>query len=396
MKTILIVAIAVTVAATGAVADTLSVAWGDTLNGDLVEIADATVLFRTRIAGQVVVPLAKVVSLETASLRRITFDDQRSVVARFLRKDKQTFIALASGAVEGPIDLTRIVHAGPVSETTALRSESPALTDAPASSLSGDWQVGVLQRWGNLEYTAPVTRLTLRNDADQYHFVSNMLLELADQDQFPRLVDALAEWRFRPGDSLQPTFDIHVERDIDAALSLRGALTLGLRRELLASPSTDFAVGAGLNLAVEHYNTERLWRAGDADLQSRLLGDDPRWAVVDPFASADADLRRSLRRVTSLGYYADDVRSRKEELNLRLNLSLKRAFARGATLAEEIYLYPGLSDFGDFRARSESYLHVPLSSQLNLRLHLRLDYDDQFRNLDNWRASAGAMLGLDF
>jgi len=67
-------------------------------------------------------------------------------------------------------------------------------------------------------------------------------------------------------------------------------------------------------------------------------------------------------------------------------------------LSHNLILRPSLTNGGDIRAEFESALTISVSRRLLLRLDLTVDYEHGlvFKELDDWRTSVGASLGVRF
>ena len=67
-------------------------------------------------------------------------------------------------------------------------------------------------------------------------------------------------------------------------------------------------------------------------------------------------------------------------------------------IRENLYLYPSITDLGEFRAESNTALLFPVSTKLQLRLDLLVEYDNSlpFNRLDHWQTAVGAGLQVDF
>ncbi len=359
--------IAVLAAVSAAQADVLSLTRGDLVSGSLLEISGGIVVFDTGLAGQIVVPVSQVRCLSTDDRFVITLAGGKQLQGRFAGNGNATRIVSESGEeVQAQIKLAEIEAIAPAAKPPSRHTRDSSDARAP---IAFSWESGYLYRWGNENYDSPFTRLLLRNQADAFDFYSENLLELSDEQDFPRLFRSSAEWRLPSARLFHPELGIDFERDLDEALEFRGGLNAGFTRAFLDEPDRLFEVTGGLNVAFEYYDAARLWR-DSGSLRHRIQ-----------------DL-----------YYADEQRREEhQDINLRLRLRFRQSIGLGS-LAHSVSLYPGLTDFGELRARSESSFRLPLTSQLNFRLHLLLDFEDQpeFEGLDKWRTSIGAGIEWDF
>jgi hypothetical protein len=147
-----------------------------------------------------------------------------------------------------------------------------------------------------------------------------------------------------------PFFELRTDRNIDAALALRGELSLGVRWPLLDPKDRTLAAYAGVTAIYEDWDSP-------AALYSRYRGVD----------GGEVELQLGLR-------YAD------------------------GRFREELTVYPSLSELGDIRIRSNASYTMPFTPRLRLRLDLLVDYDNAppFPGLSEWEAALGASLRVDF
>jgi hypothetical protein len=355
------------VACLAAQGDTLSLTRGEVLKGNLVDLSGGIVVFDTGLAGQVIVPVSQVRSLSTDTIYDIQLGDAKHLRGHFVGEGSTTRLVSESGGEGTRLQLTAIKKITPVLQ--AAPKQSDTASDAPFS-LDFSWEGGYLYRWGNREYDAAFTRLTLRNRAEAFDFQSAAMLEVSDEYDFPHLFRSYADWRFPSGTSFQPELGFELERDLDEGLEFRGSLNAGIAKTFVEDSSRFFDLTAGINAAFEYYDAEELW----------------------------SETENPIRRRIQAFYYADERRREQDQdINLRFRLRF-RQFTRIGTLAQTISLYPSMTDFGEWRARSESSFRMPVTSQLDFRLHLLMDYEEEpeFKHLDSWRTSIGAGFQWDF
>lgn len=367
MRSYIIAASVLLAAASPALGDVLSLTRGEVLNGMLLDLSDGVVVFDTRLAGQVVVPVSQVRSITTNQPFVVQLNDGKRIEGRLAGSGGETRIVPSSGGEGEVVQWATVESITPV--RASLRQDTD-LPDAGPSSLDISWEGGYFYRWGHREYDAAFTRLTLRNRAEAFDFRSDSFLEISSEDAFPRLFRSASEWRFPSTRALQPELGFEIERDLDEALKFRGGLHVGLTRVFMDEPDRLFEATGGLNIEFEHYDAELFWRETGSGLRNRF-----------------AEL-----------YYGGDRRHiENQDINMRLRMRLRRAFDR-AVLTQAISLYPSLTEFGELRGRSESAFQMPLSSQLHFRLHLLVDYENEpeFKRMDNWRTSIGAGFEWDF
>lgn len=355
------------VASLTAQGDTLSLKRGEVLKGDLVDLSGGIVVFDTGLAGQVIVPVSQVRSLSTDTIYDIQFGNEEHLRGHFAGEGSATRLVSEGGGEGTLLQLTSIKNITPVLQSALKESDTAYNTP---SSLDFSWEGGYLYRWGNREYGAAFTRLTLRNRAEAFDFQSEAMLEVTDEYDFPHLFRSYADWRFPTGTSFQPELGFELERDLDEGLEFRGSLNAGIAKTFAEDTSRFFDLAAGINAAFEYYDADELW----------------------------PETENPLRRRIQAFYYADERRREQDQdINLRFRLRF-RQFTKIGTLAQTISLYPSMTGFGEWRARSESSFRMPVTSQLDFRLHLLMDYEEEpeFEHLDSWRTSIGAGFQWDF
>lgn len=347
-------------------ADVLRLVDGDWLRGQLVEIGDGTVVFRTALAGQMVVPVKQIASLSTDAEWVVTFADGTTETGRLASQEGATRLVSTGKETSRAVDLAQVATATP-----AAQSEAGSDSEGETETVVG---AGVLGRRGTEDYIALYSELKLRREWEDYRFQSRTWIEAADEGEFPRVLRTRADWELlRPG-AWRPLLTLEGERDLGQALDFRARGAVGLRVGLYESERQLLEGDIGAGLSFERYDAED-WRRWD---------ETPTGPV--------GRLRASL-------YYRAIDRS-EEETGPDLNLSVRhllRVFREG-TLHDELRLYTNLEDLDDWRASYETSFRYPLTDRLNLKLNLRVDYEDEpeFRYLDNWQTSVGAGVELEF
>lgn len=348
------------IGAAAASGDTLTLRNGEVSTGALVYIADGIMMFRTTLAGQMLVNLDQVQALATDSEVILSVDGAPATPGRLVVENGVTRLKDAQGKLSEPIEIPSISQASPRPNALSPKPE-PRRSVKPVSGL--DVETGVLWRTGNKDTTDLFARLSLTYEARDYVLDTDLLLDRADASDFPRMLRADIEWRLQPGSSVQPFAALEVERDTLAALQTRGTLSLGVGRTLLSeaaqSLSIDLAAGATR-------------------------------------AAYDASLAANAKPEYSLWGERLDLLDR-DELHARLRLRYAKLLFGNSLLEEDLRLYPSLTNLGEFRASSESSLLVPFTPWINLRLHLMLDYESQPEfQLDHWRTTVGAGIDVHF
>lgn len=339
------------IAATAVPADTLVLKDGDTLFGEFIKIADGALFFRTHLAGKVIVPTDEVESLNAEREMTIALADGRRASGRLVLDAGVAHIVRPDGT-DHALELGAIAAAMPRTEA----EPSPSLELAAADTgLHGAWETGVHWHTGDDDYADLFARLTLRSESERQAFWADAFVERADPEVFPRWFLAGAEWRLLPERSTYSVIGLAVERDTDKALAARGDLTVALGRTFAANERQELRGDVGLNAETAHYDAQTRWR------------DQPSW----------------LR---------GDQRKDRQRLNLRLGLRYAWAILGNGQISGRVSLYPGLTDWGNLRARSESSVVFPFGQRLSLKLHVLLDYEGEpeFDGLEQWRTSIGA------
>ena len=367
-----ILVLAVVQLASPAPADTLALMGGDKLSGNLVEISEGTLVFRSTLAGLVVVPVDEVVWVATAPSYRVKLRNGESLTGHFTCRDEATHFALAGG--EG----SRLMDLADVEKVTRFETDVqklPPIDESPR--LTGLFGAGAYYRWADRETIGLVARLEVARQTEDYAFSSLMKLSLTGGDRFPEYLETQAEWAFLTPGNVHPEIVLSLERDVTRGLEARTAVGGGLTWAPFDDPD-HLRLSSGL---------EAVWERSDADLLRSLH---------DYEISA---LESTFHRWTRFRYFGKDGGEVSEEqLSLYLRLRHQSQLFGSVMFSEDLQLHPSLTELGDLRARSESALAVPLTPRLSLRLQLQLDYESEpaFREVDRWNTSVGAGLTVGF
>jgi len=333
-------------------ADTLVLKDGDTLSGKLVTIADQTVLFKTSIAGQMMVPADEVMRISTASNVQVTLADGNQITGRF-QMDNDTARLTSDNGAEHKLRVADIATITPL--------PSPKLASSEPVPIKGSLETGVQWREGTKNYSDLFDILTLSKDTEKYAFASRVWLERADAHNFPRFFLADATWKRAPNAKIYPVMGIALERDTANALGLRANANIGVGGRLWESENSRLETAAALDAETATWDSKYAYNEG-----------------IDG----------------ARGYDKHD----RQQLNLRLTLRYSRALFQNGRFDESLDFYPSLTHLGELRARSESSLMFLITEQLGVRLNLLFDYQDnpEFQYLQNWRTTVGASLRWDF
>lgn len=335
-------------------ADLLVLDNGESLTGQTSRIDDGILVFRTSLAGQMMVPVDTIKSLSTDANLILTLQDKQVFYGRLTEKEAKPYLQPIDGGGQRPIDLAQIAEAMPIPSPPQSALDSPGAMAEWKSSLES----GFVQHSGNKTYGDAFARAQVSHAGPRADLRANLFLERADTDEFPRVFRGQAELRRMGESDFQPFASFQAERDTNAALNLRTGLTLGLNAKLLDTGDQSLEALAGLNAAYEE------WDAANSEA-----------------AIAGMDLSKT-----------------GTELNVHLGLRFARALWGNGIFTGDVTLLPALSELGDLRARSEAAIMFPVYKRLQLRLNLLVDYDShpEFRDLNRWDASFGAGLHVDF
>lgn len=352
-----------------ATADTIVLQDGDQLSGSLVEVSDDIAVFRTELAGQLMVPLARVASITTARDVQVAFKDGGTGTGKLVTSGGQMRFVPSDGGDPYPVTASMLVSVAPQRPGDPTSGESMAPAEA-ASAIA----TGVQATSGNDDFISLYSRLRLGRDRPSYLWRSDAYLASDEGFDDIAVARAIATWRWLPDAPIQPSIGVTLERDTDAFLDLRASLTIGGYRTFRAGPRHEIAGTFGMVA-----ETER-WDGGD--LEDRDVFPDRGWD--SPGAA----------------FYYHTVDRQYRETDLRLKLDLRHVLRAFDPVAweERLTLLPSLTDGGDWRGAYESSVLFPLTDRLRLNLNLRVDYDSDpaFRYLDQWRTTVGAGVEWNF
>ena len=330
-----------------AAGDTLVLTDTETLTGDVVRVSEGALVFRTSLAGQMMVPMDTIKSLTTERNLVVTLADGNVLYGKFIATPEGPRLLPLNGSEAQPIALADV--------TEAIRipsSSSPDTAGATSSwTLSGG--TGVALRDAQERSVESSSRIVLRGELKQSEVDASAGVSMNSGDM-PSRAEGQLLWRMLRDEGAQPYGEIQLEHEPDYGLRLRGTLNLGLWDFLIENGPNSLAWFAGVSLNFEDWDVSSVGggRAGDA-----------------------TDNRRG-------------------ETALQLRLRYSRALWGGTRFDEDLSFYPSLSEVGELRIRNEAAVAVPLSENIAIRLHLRLDFDNVpgLEDLDNWGATVGAGL----
>ncbi|MCC6488042.1 MAG: DUF481 domain-containing protein [Candidatus Hydrogenedentes bacterium] len=331
-----------------AAADSITLKNGDQLSGTLVELADEVVVFRTELAGKMMLPVSQVTSNVTAHDVQCVFKDGGRAVGRLVGADKGMQFLPAGGGAAVLVTPSMLASVAPVpGEAVSPGSPPPA----PAHSLTVE--TGSRYVSGNDDYIALYTRLRLRSTRDNYHLLTDAQVEFAGDGELPTSGELVATWRLRPDAALSPALYFGLERDTIETLDLRMTLALGVYHMFFDNGRQSLEGTLGASVESEQWNLRRL-RDLDVLPSSGLDAVDAEWY----YRAADS--------------HRDFV-----DLRLRANARHVLHLLNDVHFEEQLGLYPSLTDPDDWRAAYESRLLFPLTERLQLNLNLSVDYDNR-------------------
>lgn len=337
-------AVALAAASMEAVADTLLLENGSSFSGALQSIDEQVVVFRTSLAGTMMTPLDEVQAIATDALFAFEMNQSPARTGR-LTIHKGTTRLVAEDLNE-PFPLQEVASATPVAPP---ERESPPL--------DVQFETGLLWQSSD-DDSQPFAEIRIAGGGNANRFSSRLLTSAPESGDAPDWFRVRTSWEGDGNLSLKPQVELLVERDRDDYLDLGADFDLSLGRTLFERESSVIAGDAGISARIARYD----WRRELSPLKYRLT--------------------------------PGEGRGQDDALSLRLHLELLRELFAVAELSEDLWLYPSLTEFGDFRARSESALTFSLSPSLDLKLQVLLDYDDEpeWSEVERLRTSVGASL----
>jgi len=320
LGTVVVVALVLAMSRLGA-ADTLELAKGDNLSGKLTRFADGVVHFRTKMAGNVIIPIDEVARLATDAPVVVKKKDGATIEGVVTIARKQVLVKTPGEKPES-ISLDQVDRIQPA-DKDAAPAKSPLHLSA---------ETGLLWRSGNEDYVDVFGRLRLSTTLDPYLFDADLFVERADTDEFPRWLTASTRLRFHPDRLWQPALGLDFERDTDKALLSRAGLNFGLVR---AFPGLGLEAEAGLQAETARWRHQ----PSDEDLNLRLA-------------------LRYTRQIFENGAFTNSISftpnlTNPERLRARSESSLAFPFAQRITLKLNLLIdyedYPQLQDLPKWR-----------------------------------------------
>lgn len=334
-----------------AAADVVVLDGNDSLSGTLLRVSGGTLVFKTRLSGQIMAPMDTVSSLATDKNYAVTLKDGSAQYGRFaVREERQVLVIL--GAEEArPLTLAEVTEAQPL-PTPPVGQIPEAAPQEPEWSAAGG--LGMRYRDANTSGLEPVVRGETRRTGPQSQIDADFTLGTGTGDGRQGFAEARVRALGASDADWGPYAEAGLYRDMNQALAFRGELGLGLWKSLTANETQHLQAMLGLAVARER------WRGGAGFQNGGTVYD--------------------------------------TDLNARLGLRYFRMLTSRTTFEENLDLYADLADNGAVRGRSESVLGFPLSDRLRLRLNVSVGYEDNppFNGMRRWAGAVGAGMDMQF
>lgn len=334
-----------------AVGDTVVLSDGKRLSGEITKLSSGALVFRTSLAGQVIVPIEEVRAIDTDSEVLVSFNDGTEVTGRLVAYENMTDLES---------DEKVLIHSLDLAAVSKISNDLPEeQTEGEDVSLETSIETGVYWRSGEEDYTGPFARLTLKRESELFGFDSTARIEHSSDADFPSYFTNRTDFKIGNRDGLYPHLALELERNVDRALEIGSNLTLGVGKTMYESTNHKLEATAGLGFSYDYFDSSD---------------------VPDSY-----DLL-----IDGEGHDAD--------LNLRLQLRHSTEFLGNSSIAGELTLWESLTDLGDFRARTESSLLLGLTPSLQLKLDIQVDFDEDihFKDIEKWQTSVGASIRWKF
>lgn len=350
-------------------ADTITLSDGDQLTGSLIEVSDGITVFRTELAGQLILPVARVTSISTSRAVQIVFKDGGRGVGRLATSGGEMRFIPKDEGEPYPVTTSMLVSVAPVHSDVEAAVQPEEL-----SAVSVSLGTGVQVTSGNDDDVSLYARIRLETMRETYWWTGDAILGFGHDSETLGNWRMTSLWRWLPDARLHPAFELGIEHDADQLLESRVSVFAGGQGTLWESRHQELTGLLGISLETEHWS-------GD-EFTGRDAVPDSGWEGAR----------------AALYYRAADLE--RDDTDLRLTLNLRHAvhaFDR-FTWEEQVSLYPSINDAGDWRGAYESTVLYPLADRLRLNLSLRVDYDNEpaFRYLEQWRTTVGAGIEWSF
>ncbi len=351
MKNLLTTAFLLVLFSVGAAADVVVLDGNDSLSGTLLRVSGGTLVFKTRLSGQIMAPMDTVRSLTTDKNHAVTLKNGATLYGRFaVREDRQVLVIL--GAEEArPLTLAEVTEAQALPATPAGQIPEAAPQEPEWSATGG---LGVRYRDANTAGMEPVVGGEVRRTGPQTQIDAEFTLGTGTGDGRQGFAEGDIRVLGTPESGWGPYAEAGMDRDMNQALAFRGELGLGLWKSLMGGGPQSLQAMLGVAVSRE------------------------RWRDAPGFQNGGT-------------VYDTD-------LNARLGLRYFRLLTNRTTFEENLDLYADMMDNGALRGRSETALAFPLGDRLRLRLNLIIGYEDNppFNGMRRWSGAVGAGMDMQF
>lgn len=333
-------------------ADLLVTSSGESLSGDLTRVVEGILVFRTSLEGQMMLPVSEVKSLTTDHAWVVTDVEGGVHIGRFVAGGMEETPAAEGEKSNTPLTMASVLSAKPVPGQVGSTPDKQHAWETEAG-------VGVRAFSGTGDGIEPSFQLGTQKRGEQLNTSLQLRFDADGADSRPAYFSGSFEVMGGADDAWAPFVQGRLERDTQEALRVRTGLTVGMRYRFPTSDGSELEGLAGLSASYGEWSRAYLSKA-----------------------------------------YSREGKGENEstELNAHLGLRYSRSIWGGANWSTGFYVLPGLTDADDFRAGAASSVVVPLTSRLQLRMEMLMNYDRQpaFPELDTLGTSVGASLEWDF
>lgn len=331
-------------------ADLLVTASGESLSGSLTRIADGILVFRTSLKGQMMLPMSEVKSLSTEKEWVVKESGGAVHVGRFV---PEGIAAGSAGSDQGgttAISLTAVDSAGPVVVKGTGSTDESWTVEAGA---------GVRAFNGTRDGVEPSARVGVRARGERINTSLQLRFDADGEDSTPSYFSGTFDVTASGDESWAPFVQGILDRNTSEALSIRTGLTVGVRYNFQIQATGQLQAQLGLGASYGEWNRDFLNR--------RFLN-------------------------------TEGGEEEQTEANVHLGLRYSRSIWGGASWSSGFYLMPNLTDADEFRAGATSSVVYPVTSRLQLRLEMLMNYDNDpvLSSLDHVDTSVGASLEWNF
>jgi len=328
--------------------DTLVLEDNEVFRGTLVRINNGVVVFRPKLAGQMMVAGDTVKSLETEGNLVISLPEDAVLYGRLVTGEEGLQVLPLDGAAPVPIRLADIEQA------LAIPSAPRTQDDEAYAAWQTTVETGIMTRFGSRSVADAVVRLETEYSGADAGFRGDATVGVPLDGGEVRYVQG--RFILHGGDAFGPYGAVDVDRRTEGGLEWRTGLSLGLRR---AWDREHGVLETTLGLGAEWED----WRETEG----------PR-----PLREAREQSRT--------------------DMNLQLGLRYRRAFLNKGAMTSALQVVPSLGQPGEVRALTTAEWRYPLTPRLHLRLDMRLDYDSDkpYRSTEPVEGGIGAGVGLTF